>query len=58
MDRINQCHGSGVYICNTDPSDIPGQHWIAIALSKAGVGEYFDSVGLPPLKQEFSTFLE
>ena len=57
LDHINECHGSGVYICNTDPSDMPGQHWIAIALSEDGEGEYFDSFGLPPLKQEFSTFL-
>ena len=57
LDRINQCHGQGVYVCNTDPSDMPGQHWITIAVREDGSGEYFDSFGLPPQKQEFAKFL-
>ena len=57
LDHIKQGHGPGVYICNTDPSDMPGEHWIVIALSEDGTGEYFDSFGLPPLKPEFLKFL-
>ncbi len=57
LDRINQCQGQGVYVCNTDPSDKPGQHWVTIAISEDGSGEYFDSFGLPPQQEEFSQFL-
>ena len=39
-------------IANTDSRYEPGEHWIAIILLKDGVGEYFDSYGLPPLHGE------
>ena len=44
-------------VCNTDPHNKPGEHWIAMYLSKDGTGEYFDSLGetVPPI---FSDFLE
>ena len=35
-------------ICNTDPSHMPGRHWIAIYVDQHGRGEYFDSFGRPP----------
>ena len=35
-------------ICNTDPSNRPGQHWIAIFVDSKGRGEYFDSFGRKP----------
>ena len=44
-------------IANTDPSNQPGKHWICISIKKNGKGEYFDSFGLPPLKEEFINFL-
>lgn len=37
-------------ICNTDPSNEPGKHWIAIHVDQYGRGEYFDSFGRPPNK--------
>jgi hypothetical protein len=38
-------------VCNTDPSNKPGRHWIAIHLDDDdGSGEYFDSFGKPPNK--------
>ena len=37
-------------VCNTDPSEKPGEHWIAIYVDKKGNGEYFDSFGRPPNK--------
>ena len=43
---------------STDPSTKPGQHWIAIYIDTNGVGEYFDSYGLPPLVPQFMTFLK
>ena|SRR5437868_8264642 len=45
-------------ICNTQPSNMPGEHWIAIYLDINGKGEYFDSYGMPPLKSEFAAFLK
>ena len=35
-------------ICNTDPSNRPGTHWIVIYVDPNGYGEYFDSFGRPP----------
>ena len=33
-------------VCNTDPSDMPGEHWIAICVDDDGhYGAYFDSLG-------------
>jgi len=32
-------------ICNTDPHDKPGEHWIAMFLGENAKGEYFDSYG-------------
>ena len=34
-------------ICNTDPSNLPGTHWIAIFVDSRR-GEYFDSFGRKP----------
>ena len=37
------------FIVNTDSSNLPGQHWIAVVLTRDGRGEVFDSFGeLPP----------
>ena len=44
-------------IVNTDTSDLPGAHWIAIYIDENQIGEYFDSYGLPPLYAEFEDFL-
>jgi len=45
-------------IVNTHPSQLPGEHWVAIFITKDGLGEYFDSFGLPPLKKQLNDFLE
>ena len=45
-------------IVNTDPSYKPGEHWVCICINRSGIGEYFDSFGLPPLKREIFNFLE
>ena len=57
LDYITQSHGPGLYVCNTDPSNLPGQHWIVISVSNDREGEYFDSFGLAPQKEEFLHFL-
>ena len=41
-------HFPSALICNTDPQDEPGEHWIAICFDKQGQGEYFDPYGLQP----------
>ena len=35
-------------IMNTDPSWLPGEHWIVLLVKGDGTGEFFDSFGLPP----------
>ena len=36
-----------LFIVNTNTSNLPGQHWKAIYISKEGIGEIFDSLALP-----------
>ena len=43
-------------IVNTDPSDKPGEHWVAIHFEETA--EYFDSYGLPPYHKEICEYLE
>jgi hypothetical protein len=45
-------------IINTDPSNMPGEHWVCVCINKSGKGEYFDSFGLPPYKKEIFDFLQ
>ncbi len=45
------------YVCNTDPHDQDGEHWVAIYLDRDGTGEYFDAYGLPPMHARFVNFL-
>jgi hypothetical protein len=42
-------HRHGLFISNTDPSHLPGTHWVAI-YTDGERGEYFDSFGRPPTK--------
>lgn len=44
-------------IVNTDTSDGEGIHWNAIVLLKGGYGEYFNSLGLPPLQREIQEYM-
>lgn len=46
------------FIVNTNRSDQPGEHWIAIHVPKTGRIEYFDSYGLPPYHTEFYKFFK
>ncbi|SRR5260221_370210 len=43
-------------ICNTDPHDQPGQHWIVIYFRDVEYGEYFDSFGRLP-ERTFQIYL-
>jgi len=44
-------------IANTDPSTMPGQHWIAIYFDAQGNVEYFDSFGRQPT-DDFVEFMK
>jgi hypothetical protein len=44
-------------VANTDSSDKSGEHWVAFYFDENGVGEYFDSYGLPPNNSDLFTFL-
>ncbi len=44
-------------VINTDSSDEPGEHWVAVYIDRNGIGEYFDSFGLPPLHKEITDFM-
>jgi hypothetical protein len=45
------------FIVNTDPSNKPGTHWIAIYLPANGRAEFFDSYGRWPAHKNFQTFI-
>ena len=60
--RMDHVHFDGVFacdhlptkprlmVCNTDKSDEPGEHWIAIYVDDDGrYGEYFDPLGRAPI---------
>jgi hypothetical protein len=44
-------------VINTDPSTMPGSHWVAIYVDSGGRGEYFDSYGDAPENVECVKFL-
>jgi hypothetical protein len=45
-------------IINTDKSTEPGEHWVALYLSKNTYAEYFDSFGFSPNHIEIIKFLQ
>lgn len=57
LDFVNSCRGPGIYVCNTQPSSMPGEHWIVLCVTNDNKAEYFDSFGSPPTKKEFKRFL-
>lgn len=49
IDKIpNKNKYKKCFIINSDPSFLPGQHWIAIFLPSNGLPEFFDSFGKSP----------
>lgn len=48
------------FICNTDPSYLPGKHWIVFWLQDPVTSEYYDSFGNLPgyYSVDFDTFLK
>ena len=48
IDNLPQHPGPKLLVANTDTSDDPGQHWMAISVDGCGNGQFFDSFGRPP----------
>lgn len=44
------------FIFNTDPHNLPGQHWIAVHLDEDGVCTFFDPLGFSPKFYELDTY--
>nr|DAC81256.1 TPA_asm: adenain [Astyanax tetra cavefish adintovirus] len=42
-----------LFIVNTHPSHMPGEHWLAICLNDGTSGEFFDSYGNSPIYELF-----
>ena len=57
-NQLQRVDYSSAYVINSQPSSKPGEHWIAVYFDKHGKGEYFDSYGLPPSVNGFTTFME
>ena len=52
-----KCKRPKMYICNTEPHNQPGQHWIAIYLpEERRPPEFFDPLGKAP-QETFANFL-
>ena len=45
------------YVINLDESRESGSHWVAVYFGRSGIGEYFDSYGLPPYPITIRNFL-
>ena len=44
-------------VANTEPSESPGEHWVAMYFDAEGRGEFFCSYGSTPRQGEFDRFL-
>ena len=56
-DQIEKPTFPSAYVINSDPSNKPGEHWIAVYFDKKGRGEYFDSYGLPPHVLQLDSYM-
>ena len=50
--------GKHLYVANTDPARLGGQHWVAFFFQSNGECVYFDSYGLPPQIPSFVKFIK
>ena len=58
IEYLNHLPHPSASVINTDPSTKPGQHWVAVYITRDGVGEYFDSYRQPPSLSSITTFLK
>ena len=52
-DELGLVRKPGAYIVNTDPSHLPGKHWITLYLSRNEPPEVFDSLARHPDEYHF-----
>lgn len=45
-------------VINTDSADEPGEHWIAVCISRQRQAIFFNSFGLPPLSADVVSFID
>ena len=48
LPKNHVCKFPAMLVVNTHPSNMPGEHWLAIYISKNKHGYFFDSFGNPP----------
>ena len=49
LDMLPEQLKSGMcYVVNTDPKNLPGEHWLLLSCMESTVSHYFDSFGRPP----------
>lgn len=55
-DQLSNHKGTAfpaMLVVNTHPSNMPGEHWLAIYITKQKHGYFFDSFGNPPNSDKF-----
>ncbi len=58
LPRLPRDNRPCAYIANTAPINNAGEHWVCFFFPKNDPPEYFDSLGFPPLINDFFHFLE
>ena len=58
LDQLENPVFPSAYVINSDPSNEPGEHWIAVYFDKHGQGEYFDSYGLAPAFVDLESYMD
>ncbi len=48
LSKCNVCKYPAMLVVNTHPSNLPGEHWLTIYITKHRQGCFFDSFGNPP----------
>ena len=58
LDQLEKPPFPSAYVIKSDPSSIPGEHWVAVYFDKRGQREYFDSYGLPPTLVGLESYMD
>ena len=58
LDRLEKPTFPSAYVINSDPSNKPGEHWVAVYFDKRGRGEFLDSYGLSPLLVGLKSYMD
>ena len=56
VDQLPKRKLCGGYVINTDNHDEPGEHWVAVFVTKRRT-DYFDSYGFPPTDERILKFI-